>query len=210
MVIEACVDSLSQALAAEARGAHRIELCSRLDLDGLSPSPETIREALTQLKIGIKVMIRPRSGNFMYSEAELQRMEAEIRFCREAGVQEIVLGAGLPGGRLDIPAIRRLAAGADGMKITIHKAIDGSPDPIADLEALRPLTNVTHILSSGGQPTALEGAPMLREMISRFQDRFVIIAAGSITRENLPQIHDAIGAGEYHGRKIVGTLPGKD
>jgi copper homeostasis protein len=206
MVIEACVDSLSQALLAQARGAHRIELCSRLDLDGLSPSAETIREALFRLKIGIKVMIRPRSGNFIYSEEEMQQMEREILFCKEAGIREIVLGASLPGGRLDIPAIRRLAEAAAPMTITIHKAIDDSPDPLADLEDLRPLTNVTHILSSGGQPTALEGAPLLREMIRRFGDRFAIIAAGKITRENLLQVHEAIGAAEYHGKKIAGSL----
>ena len=205
-ILEACVDSLSQALKAQSLGAHRIELCSQLDLDGLSPSREMIESALAQLDIPVKVMIRPRAGDFIYSEKDLQVMEEEIEFCKKTGVDEIVLGASLPGGELDIKTIRRLAKVADPMTITIHKAIDLCPDPLAELEKLRPITNVTHILSSGKKPTALEGAPLLREMIEVAGDRFTIIAAGKVTRENLEKVHLAIGTSEYHGKQIAGNL----
>ena len=206
LILEACVDSLPQALRAQALGAHRIELCSRLDLDGLSPSPQTILAALSQLKIGVKVMIRPRPGSFLFSEGELKAMEEEILFCKDNGVKAIVLGVSLPSGRLDIPAIKRLADLANPMTVTIHKAIDESPDPLSDLEKLRPVSNVTHILSSGKQSTALAGTPLLREMIRTAGDRFTILVAGKVTRDNLSQVHEAIGAQEFHGKRIVGEL----
>lgn len=216
MILESCVDSISQALQAQAAGAHRIELCARLDLDGLTPSPEMIREALELLSIPVKVMIRIREGDFIFSEAEIRSMEQDIRFCKEAGVREVVLGASLPSGRLDIPTIRRLAAVAAPMTVTIHKAIDLSPDPIADMEALRPMDNITHFLSSGKQATAMKGAPLLREMISAAGDRFIVLVAGKVTHDNLAGVHKAVGAKEYHGKRIVGiegentlTLPKK-
>ena len=130
-------------------------------------------------------------------------MEKEILFCKEAGVPGIVLGVSLPSGRLDIPAIQRLAELAWPLPVTIHKAIDLSPDPLADLEALRAVPNVTHILSSGKQPTALEGCALLREMIRASGDRFTIIAAGKVTRESLSDVQLLVGAREYHGKLIV-------
>lgn len=206
MILEACVDSLSQALSAQSQGAHRIELCSRLDLGGLSPDRDTILQALDMLRIPVKAMVRLRAGDFMYSEEELSKMEQEILFCKSAGVKELVFGASLGSGRLDIPAIRRLASVASPLSITIHKAIDLSPDPLADLESLRTIENVTHILSSGKEETALKGALLLREMIRASGERFAIIAAGKVTSENLSLVHQAIGATEYHGRLIVGPL----
>lgn len=206
LILEACVDSLPQALRAQALGAHRIELCSRLDLDGLSPSPQTILAALSQLKIGVKVMIRPRPGSFIFSKEELRQMEQEILFCRENGVKEVVLGVSLPSGRLDIPAIEQLAKQAWPMSVTVHKAIDESPDPLSDLEGLRSVANITHILSSGRQATALAGAALLRDMIRVAGDRFTILVAGKVTRENLEAVHQIVRAREYHGKRIVGEL----
>lgn len=206
MILEACVDSLSQALSAQSQGANRIELCSRLELGGLSPGRDTILQALKTLRIPLKVMVRSRAGDFIYSEEELSDLEQEILYCKSAGVKELVFGASLGSGRLDIPAIRRFAAVASPLSITIHKAIDLSPDPLADLEALRTIENVTHILSSGKEETALKGAPLLREMIRAFGERFAIIAAGKVTRNNLSLVHEAIGATNYHGRLIVGPL----
>lgn len=206
MLLEACVDSLPQALLAAAGGAHRIELCSRLDLDGLSPDRDTIEQTLRQLKIPVKIMIRPREGDFIFSEEEIREMEREIIWCQTAGVREIVTGASLPSGALDIDTLRRLAAAAEPMTVTIHKAIDLSPDPLADLEALRPIGNITHILTSGRQATALEGAPLLREMIRAADKRFVILAAGKVTWENLDEVSKATGAVEFHGKRIVKSL----
>lgn len=203
MLLEACADSLPQALLAEAGGAHRIELCSRLDLDGLSPDRDTIQQALRYLKIPVKIMIRPREGDFIFSEEEIQEMEREIAWCKKAGVREIVLGASLPSGALDIATIRRLAAAAEPMTVTIHKAIDLSPDPLADLEALRPIANITHILTSGKQATALEGTHLLRQMIRAAGERFVILIAGKVTWENLEEVSKATGAVEFHGKRIV-------
>jgi copper homeostasis protein len=206
MLLEACVDSLPQALLAEAGGAHRIELCSRLDLDGLSPDRDTIEQALRLLKIPVKIMIRPREGDFIFSEEEIREMEREIAWCKNAGVREIVLGASLPSGALDIATLSRLTAAAEPMTVTIHKAIDLSPDPLAGLESLRPIANITHILTSGKQATALEGTPLLREMIRAAGERFVILVAGKVTWENLEEVSKATGAVEFHGKRIVKSL----
>jgi copper homeostasis protein len=203
IIFEACVESLEQALAAQEAGAHRIELCSRLDLDGLSPSSDLIMNALEFLSIPFKPMVRPRAGDFAYEEEELRQMEREIEFCKRADIQEVVFGVSLPSGALDISAIRRLAEAAAPMRVTIHKAIDLSPDPLADMESMRPIANVVSILSSGKQPTALEGAPLLRKMIQAAGDRFSIIAAGKATRDNWERIARETGAVEIHGRRIV-------
>jgi len=202
-ILEACVESVAQAVAAQAAGAGRVELCSRLDLDGLSPSQGAILEALEALHIPVKVMIRPRAGSFVYTEEELGAMQLEIDFCKKAGVAEVVFGASLPSGALDIGAIRRLAERARPMRVTIHKAIDLSPDPVAELEYLRPIANIHYILSSGKEATALEGASLLRKMIQEAGARFTIIAAGKATRYNWEQIARETGATEIHGRKIV-------
>ena len=203
---EACVETCEEAVAAQDRGADRIELCSRLDLDGLTPKRRVIEEILVSLSIPVKVMIRPRGGNFVYSENELVAMEEEIDVCRSIGVQEVVFGLLTAKGSVDLDSSARLAKRASPMAITFHKAIDATINIMDELQRLHSVPQIFSILTSGGENTALDGSKKIREMIQRFSSRFNIIAAGSITEENFQTVYSRIGCKEYHGRKIVGKL----
>lgn len=206
MIKEACVDSLENAMTAQQQGADRIELCSRLDLDGLSPDLELIDKTLSSLTIPVKVMIRPRSGNFVCLESELESMENEIDQCKVMGVTEVVFGVLNQKNEIDMKATARLAKRSLPMKVTFHKAIDHTPNILEGLEALKSIPEITSILTSGGKMTALKGQNVLKKMIQLSQDQLVIIPAGQITDQNINELHASIGATEYHGRRILGNL----
>jgi copper homeostasis protein len=203
--IEVCVDTLEAALVAEANGATRIELCGRLDLDGTTPDEAFIQAALTQLQIPIHVMIRPRGGDFVYSEAEFAEMEQAIDRCKALGVPGVVLGALSKSGTLDLAHILALAARAKPeMLVVVHKCIDFTPDPAAAFDQLLEHDDlIDYVLTSGGKPTAKEGLPVLQYMIKQGRDRIKVMAAGKITKDNLNELSDALGAPAYHGRLIV-------
>ncbi len=206
MIREACVETLEEALNAEALRADRIELCSDLHMDGLTPSNELIREVKHKLGIPVKVMIRPRPGNFNYSRAEIEEMLGSIAFCRSEQVEGVVFGVLNSENELDIPAIKTLSISAAPMKVTIHKAIDLTTDPIRELERLIEAGGIHSVLSSGKAPTAIEGAAMLQRMIFTAGQRIEIIVAGRVTFENLGEVSRLIHADAYHGRKILGNL----
>jgi copper homeostasis protein len=203
--IEVCVDTLAAALQAEKNGATRIELCGRLDLDGLTPDEAFIQAALQELQIPIHVMIRPRGGDFVYTSAELAQMKSEITYCKAQGVPGVVLGALTPNGELDLENILKLAALAKPeMQVVVHKCIDYTPDPLVAFTQLLPHHHlIDYVLSSGGKPTAREGQEVLRQMIALSQGRIKVMAAGKITKGNLDELAELIEAGAYHGRLIV-------
>ena len=201
-IIEACVESLEEAESAVNKGAHRIELCSDLDNGGLTPEKKLIFECLRVLKIPVKVMIRPRSGNFQYNHEDIHEIKRNLMICQNLGVDHIVFGAN-KNNRLDIELIRDVAQWASPMSITIHKAIDVSHDPLNDIEALKSIRNVNAILSSGQKATALEGSYMLNEMLKICDKRFELIPAGKITVQNLKEVSNNVKAKAFHGRKIV-------
>lgn len=206
IIIEACVETLEEAILAEKNGAHRIELCSRLDLEGLTPERELVEQVIHNAGIPVKVMIRPRVGDFIYSADELSAMKDDIQFCKKAGVQSVVFGILDKAGNLNLDQIQQLTEQASSLEVTIHKAIDHTPDPVASLRALLSIENITSVLTSGGAATAYEGKEVIKKMIQVSKGLINVIAAGRITKNNLEEIHNLIGAHEYHGRKIVGTL----
>lgn len=203
--IEVCVDTLPAALEAQARGASRIELCGRLDLDGITPDEDFIQEALTQLAIPIHVMIRPRGGDFVYTPEELVQMEKAIAYCKVNGVPGIVLGALTPDSELDLDSILKLAALAKPeMLVVVHKCIDYTPDPLAAFAQLLPHHHlIDYVLTSGGKATAREGLAVLQQMLALGEGKIRVMAAGKITRDNLPALASELGAPAYHGRLIV-------
>ena len=201
---EACVETLEQCIRAEKLGASRIELCADLVYDGLTPALSLIRDAQKNLSIPIRVMIRPRPGDFVYSSAEIEVMKLSIRDCIESGVDGVVFGVCTKYGELDIEAICTLTTAAKPLKVTIHKAIDVCTDPVAELSKLQNL-GIDSVLSSGKAPTAKEGLAMLQEMV-RAAGNIEIVACGKVTDENLAEIDQLIGAPAYHGKKIVGNL----
>lgn len=202
-VLEACVDTLLNSMCAEAHGARRLELCSNLHLEGTTPSNELIRDVMRSVHIPVKVMIRPRGGDFVYSDAEFQEMIDAIRACRLLGVSAIATGILKTDDTLDIDRLRILAQEAKPMSITIHKCIDQAPDIMQAIEALKMIPGITSILSSGQAATATEGKNTLRKMLQACGTDLTLIVAGKVTRENLSDLISDIGATEYHGRLIV-------
>lgn len=206
VLLEACVENLDQALLAERKNADRIELCGRLDLGGITPPREMIISSVKQLSIPTKIMIRPRGGNFIYSDPEVELMISDIIFCKKNGIGEIVLGALTDKGEVDLPLIRYLSSLADPMKVTFHKAIDDVNDYMRSLEELSTLKTIESVLTSGTGKNAILGKLLLKNAIEIFSDTLSIIAAGSITNENIEKVHAELGAKEYHGKRIVGDL----
>ena len=206
VLLEACVEDLDQALLAEQKNADRIELCGRLDLGGITPSREMIISSVKQLSIPVKIMIRPRGGNFIYSDPEVELMMSDIIFCKKNGIGEIVLGALTDKGEVDLPLIRSLSSLAGPMKVTFHKAIDDVNDYMRSLEELSSLKKIESVLTSGAGKNAILGKALLKKAIEMFSDTLSIIAAGSITNQNLEKVHSELGAKEYHGKRIVGDL----
>jgi len=206
MILEACVETLEEALVAQERGAHRIELCSRLDLDGLSPAPELVRACCASLRIPVMVMIRPRAGDFVYDQADMRRMELEIDQARELGAHGVVLGLLTSTNLIDVENTRHLAEYAQPMVVTFHKAIDILSDPIEGVRVMKAIPGIKRILTSGGKPTAAEGVSVIRLMMQEASGQISLVVAGKVTNQNLKEIAKASMATEFHGRRIVGAL----
>jgi copper homeostasis protein len=202
-ILEACVESLEQAVLAEQCGANRIELCAALETGGLTPDHQTIVSARQSLHIPIMVIIRPRPGDFVYSETELNTMARDILFCKNAGIEGVVLGCLTDEGGIDLAKAGYLASLALPMQVTFHKAIDETKSPLASLGQIMQIQGVTRVLTSGGAETAEEGQTVLKEMVKLAEGKLNVIVAGKVTKDNLRQLHAAIGAKEYHGRRIV-------
>jgi copper homeostasis protein len=203
---EACVENLKQALFAEESGADRIELCADLHLDGLSPAQDLILQVKSQLKIPVRVMVRPRGGDFEYSPSEINQMLDSIEFCKKVGVDGVVFGVLKKDKTIDLVAVLELAANARPLNVVFHKAIDDTPDILKSATGLKETGLVNGILTSGGRATALQGAATLKKMMGLVGEDVEIICAGKITSNNIDELHHKIGAKAYHGKKIVSGL----
>ena len=206
IIKEACVEGYQEAMLAEKLGADRIELCSHLDKDGLTPERETILDVLSSISIPIKIMIRPRSGNFVYNKKEIYQMEEEISFCKTNGVKEVVFGVLDTQNRIDMDLVKRLSNISYPMRVTFHKAIDCSANIKEAFEQLIKCKAVTSVLTSGKGKFVLENRTLIKEIIQLYKDKINIILAGGITNDNLDKIHKTFHCIEYHGKKIVGKL----
>ncbi len=199
---EACVENLAEAIQAEKQGADRLELCSRLDLDGLTPSFNLVRQVLDNVSIPVMVMIRPRAGDFEYSEQELDEMKREIVAFKNLNIAGFVFGV-LSSQHIDIGRTRSLAELASPFEICFHKAIDEVEDIIEAVEQLADIKQITRILTSGGASTAEKGIGTLQQMIDTASGKISIMPAGKIRPENIDLLHQKLNAIEYHGRSIV-------
>lgn len=201
-VREVCVESFQEAETVIAAGATRIELCENLSVGGTTPSYGTIRQVIEKLKTPAMVMIRPRGGDFCYSTDELEIMRHDIEICRQLGVYGVVFGLLNADQTIDIERTAELVNLARPMQVTFHKAIDDTKDLLKAVGQLKAI-GVDRILTSGGQPTAIEGCETLRKMIEIAADHPKIIVAGKVTWENFTEIRHLIPSGEYHGRRLV-------
>jgi copper homeostasis protein len=203
LIFESCVETLEDAIIAEEKGANRIELCSELDQDGLTPSRELTAQCVYYLTIPVMAMVRPRGGNFVYSEEEIKQMEAEIEFFKQAGVAGVVFGLLTNEGKIDIDNTSRLAKLAFPLEVTFHKAIDYTDDLLKSFQELNEIEGIPRVLTSGGMDTAWNGREVLKQM-QRLPDRKIkIIAAGKVVPENRTRIAEFTGISELHGKKIV-------
>jgi len=196
-VLEICVDSLESAVAAEAGGAARIELCNSLTEGGLTPSLGLLRVIRSQIKIGIHVMIRPRAGDFLYTGDELAVMREDISIAAQNGADGIALGLLTVDGEVDVEQTRKLVALARPMEVTFHRAIDLTRDINGALQdVIR--TGADRVLTSGGEPSAMQGRHRLCEMVRVAEGRIGIMAGGGVRAENVEEIARATGAQEFH------------
>lgn len=206
MIKEACVETLEEAISAEKLGADRVELCTDLENNGLTPSPDLMQKTCAEIQIPVMVMIRPRAGNFCYSEQEIQQMQRDIDEAKNAGAAGVVFGLLTPEKKIDEKNTRLLAEYAHPLPITFHKAIDESKYPVDEIKVLKKIHGIKRILTSGGKPTAYEGVKMVKKMIAITKGIQIILVAGKVTNQNLEEIEQLTGAKEFHGRNIVGKL----
>ena len=196
-VIEICVENLDGVLAAEQGGADRAELCAGLVEGGLTPSYGTVKEALARARIPCFVIIRPRGGDFLYSEVEFATMLADVAALRDLGAAGVVVGCLTAAGEIDVPRMRLLVETAQPMKVTCHRAFDVTADPHAALEALIECS-VDRVLTSGQVPDAMDARPLLRALVERAGDRIVVLACGNLTPETIATVRRDTGAREMH------------
>ena len=203
IIKEVCVDSLDDAINAEKNGANRIELCGRLDLDGLTPSKDLIKSAFSILKIPIRVMIRPKHPSFVYSEDEISTMIDDIKFCKNLGLDGVVFGCLDEKYNFEMKQINRLSEVAKPLNVIIHKAIDSTSSVIESLSLISKNSNINGVLTSGGERFAINAVETLKKMLVLVPNRFEIIIAGGITFQNFDKLNDIVNGKFYHGKKII-------
>lgn len=198
VLLEVCCADIESVIAARDGGADRIELCSGLECGGLTPSIGLIRGAVRLMPGRVNVLIRPRGGDFLYSEEELEVVKSDIVAAREQGVSGIVFGALTAEGRLDIEVLESIISIARPCSFTLHRAFDVSRDPF---EALDDAINlgVDRILTSGCAPDVEKGINRLRELNRHASGRTIILAGGGVTPENARYIAEETGVRELHG-----------
>lgn len=195
--LEICANSAYSALQAELGGASRVELCQSLELGGTTPSYGQIRRSRALLTIGIHVLIRPRAGDFVYSDEEFAEMQEDILFCKEAGCDGVVLGLLHSDGRIDLQRNAALVALARPMTVVFHRAFDRCKDPLTSLEELIDL-GFDRILTSGLEITALGGKDLLKALLEQAAGRIEVMPGAGVTAVNMVDLLQYTGASSIH------------
>ncbi len=207
MIIEIAVFNIEAAIAAYQAGAQRIELCSAPAEGGLTPSAATMRLARKLVKIPIHVMIRPREGDFCYSDREFETMLLDIAAARMAGMEGIVAGVLNPDGTVDEKRTAILVDAAAPMNVTFHRAFDMAVDLPGAMESII-YAGCSRILTSGGQQTAPLGLDMISRLVKSAGNRITIMPGSGVNSENIRHIAEVTGAKEIH-LSARSFIPGK-
>lgn len=202
ILLEACLDSVGLARAAEQGGAKRIELCDRLDIGGTTPSIELIRGVIGAVKIPVCAIIRPRGGDFVYSDAEFEAMKRDAMMMKGLGVAGVVLGVLNADDTIDAGRTRQMIAAANGLPVTFHLAFECVPDRRIGLETLIDI-GVDRLLTKGGGETARDGVVGIRELVDQAAGRIAIMAGGSLREQNVGEIVRLSGVTEIHTRGLA-------
>ena len=197
-IIEICANSAQSCVEAEAGGASRVELCAAIPEGGTTPSYGMIRMAqqLTS-DIAVNVIIRPRGGDFLYTRTEIETMLHDIEMARQLNVQGVVFGCLTKQGDMDVSLMRRLIEASKPLSVTCHRAFDVCRDPFAALEQLITL-GCDRILTSGQQPDAVLGIPLIKELVKRAGERIIIMPGCGVREDNIARIENETGAKEFH------------
>lgn len=195
--LEICANSIASALAAQEGGADRVEFCQNLEIGGTTPSLGQVWITRAALKIGMHVLIRPRAGDFLYSDIEFQEMKADILFCKEAKCDGVVIGLLHADGSVDAERTAELVELAQPMHVTFHRAFDVCNDPFEALESII-ACGCGRLLTSGMKDTALEGANLIKELVEQANGRITIMPGSGINESNVSQLAHATGATAFH------------
>lgn len=197
VLVEACANSLTSALAAQAGGAARVELCSALIEGGVTPSAAVIELARQRLDIKVNVLVRPRGGDFCYDDTEVAVMTRDIEFCRRAGVDGVVIGMLALDGSVDMERMRALVAAARPMQVTFHRAFDMAADAHRALDDVLAL-GVERLLTSGQRGSAFEGRERIADLVRRAGAGLIVMPGAGIHEGNVRELIDATGVREVH------------
>jgi copper homeostasis protein len=202
ILLEACLDSVDLARAAEWGGASRIELCDRLDVGGTTPSVELIETVVAAVRIPVFAIVRPRGGDFFYSESELDTMKRDATMMKGLGVRGLVVGVLNANDTIDAGRTREVIDAGDGLSATFHLAFERVPNRRVGLETLIKI-GVSRLLTKGGGQTALDGADGIRDLVDRAAGRITIMAGGSVREQNVGEIVRRTGVVEIHTRGLA-------
>jgi len=194
---EICIDSVEAAIASEAAGAHRVELCCNLIEGGITPSAGMISETRKNIAIKLNVMIRPRGGDFCYSNHEFEIMKRDIKIAKDLGADAVVLGILKPDGSVDTVRVGELIELARPLDVTFHRAFDMVEDPFEALEDIINL-GIQRLLTSGCEISVLEGLDLICKLKQIASDRIIIMPGGGVTQRNIEKIISESGVKEIH------------
>ncbi|ARV09482.1 copper homeostasis protein CutC [Winogradskyella sp. PC-19] len=196
MLLEVCANSYQSAKNAQDAGVHRIELCQELSVGGITPSYGLLKQVVENLDIQVFVLIRPRSGNFVYSDAEFEIMKKDIQLCKDLGCEGIVSGVLNLDKTIDIKRTKELVELSKPLAFTFHRAFDEVINPEEALEQLINL-GVERVLTSGQKSSAEEGLGLIKELHEIANDRIIILSGGGISPKNTLKFK-AAGLKEIH------------
>jgi copper homeostasis protein len=197
ILLEVAVASLERAQAAERTGAHRLELCLSLELGGLTPALDLVRQVRAAVSLPIHVLVRPRSGNFVYTAGEFTQMKSEISALRAENVQGIVTGILHADATVDIARTLELVTRAAPLPVTFHRAFDEAPDLSQALEDILG-TGAKRILTSGGASSAADAAETIRQLLAQAANRITILPGAGLHAGNIASLARLPGVGELH------------
>lgn len=195
--VEICAQSLTSALIAQEGGADRIELCAALEIGGITPSYATLKEVKKRLNIEICVLIRPRGGDFFYSDLEYEIIKQDILFCKELGVDGVVVGVLRRNKEIDTDKMKELLELARPMQVACHRAFDQTPDGLVAMEQLIEL-GYDRILTCGQAEDVLRGKEKLKQLIEKANGRIAIMPGNGVTLENAMEILNHTKAQDIH------------
>lgn len=200
--VEICVEGIDEAVTADRAGADRVELCAGMTDGGLTPSSGVLREALARVE-GAKIMamVRPRGGDFLYTEAEFASMLADLAHMRDLGAPGAVAGCLTPDGAIDTARMQAIVAAAGPMDVTCHRAFDMVRDPFAALDALAK-AGVSRVLTSGCAARAEDGLPLLRDLIRHAQGRIKILICGAFSPREIDPDSEGLTGYEVHFAQV--------